>query len=192
MFVQKKKNTPRQSHAVFLKSKLAKQKSVSPLPSVSWRRADISSCLLQLSRLSFGSGHSVSKCVFCVWWVQGFGTCSDCQQGDSHPSQCAHLQEVAWWLPAGSAEHVQPQPGVCRLTTPPTAGWPLNKTHMVLAQGYLLHASKYLQAQAPDGLNALCQFPSLCSRTHSQGVVPSPLLSPLAVPAGSGVFLKQH
>lgn len=82
-----------------------------PLLSVSWRRNDISSCLLQLSRLPFGLGHSVSKCVFCVRCVQGFGTCCGCQQGDSHPSQRARLQEAAWWLPASSAGHIQPQPG---------------------------------------------------------------------------------
>lgn len=99
---------------------------------------------------------------------------------------------MAWWLPAGQAEHIQPQPGICRLTTPPTAGWPLNKAHMVLAQGYLLHSSKYLQAQAPDDLNTLRKFTSLCSRTHSQSVTPSPVLLPWPVPAGSGVFLKQH
>lgn len=55
---------------------------------------------------------------------------------------------------------------------------------MVLAQGCLLHASKYLQAQAPDDLNMLCQSASLHSLIHSESVDLSPVLLPLTMPCG--------
>lgn len=55
---------------------------------------------------------------------------------------------------------------------------------MLLAQGCLLHASKYLQAEAPDDLNMLCQFTSLYSLIHSESVDLSPVLLPLTMPYG--------
>lgn len=54
--------------------------------------------------------------------------------------------------------------------------------------GCLLHTSKYLQAQAPDDLNALRQLTSLCSQTCSQGAGPSPVLSHPCLCLDQGCF----
>lgn len=100
------------------------------------------------------------------------------------------------WSLLGSSEHVQSEPwclhmgkaGRGTLTTPPAAGWPLQKAHVALAQGCLLHASKYLQVQAPGDVNTLCQSASLHSPIHSESVDLSSILLPWPMPYGiSGV-----
>lgn len=55
---------------------------------------------------------------------------------------------------------------------------------MVLAQRCLLHASKYLQGQAPDDLNMPCQSSALHGLIHSESVDLSPILLPLTMPCG--------
>lgn len=156
---------------------------------MSWRRADISSWLLQLSRLPFGLGHCVCRCVFCVRWVQSFGTCYDHQQGDSHPSMPIYRRWPFGFQPARQSTS-SPAWRLQALHT--SHSWVTFKqsTHGT-GTGCLLHTSKYLQAQAPDDLNTLHQLASRCSQTHSQGVGPSPLLLPLPMP-GPGLFPKQH
>lgn len=100
------------------------------------------------------------------------------------------------WSLLGSSEHAQSEPwclhmgkaGRGTLTTPPAAGWPLQKAHVALAQGCLLHASKYLQVQAPGDVNTLCQSASLHSLIHSESVDLSSILLPWPMPYGiSGV-----
>lgn len=147
-----------------------------PLLSVSWKRVDLSSCLLLLSRLHFDLGHGVTKCVCSGRWVQVFGGLPWLSVSEqwSLPTCLVTGGGLHWCLQPSLAEHVQPEPwhlhavraARSRLTAPPTADWPLKKIHMVLAQGCLLHTSKYLQAQAPDDLNMLCQSTSLCSLIH--------------------------
>lgn len=171
---------------------MGEKKKAFPLLSVSCRIVDMSSCLLQLSGLPFDMGHSITKCVFCGRWVQVFGNlpCLSVSYQSSLPTCPCPRGDLHRFLQPDSAEPVQPEPwhlhtgkaGRGRLTTAPTADWPLKKIHMVLAQGCLLHAGKYLQAKAPDDLNMLCQSTSLHSLIHSESVNLSPILLPSTVP----------
>lgn len=84
---------------------------------------------------------------------------------DLASSRCWGLTQEGW----------QKQPGSTSLS------W---LTFRNLAQGCLLRASKYLEAQAPDDLNVLCQFTFLHSLICSISVDLSSILLPLTMPCG--------
>lgn len=83
-----------------------------------------------------------------------FSSHHNCHQGSSCPSQGTHSEGVVsseayslaqLWLHHGAGASLR-KAGRSGLAAPPSAGWPLEKAHIALAQGCLLHASKYLQA----------------------------------------------